>query len=82
MGETEPYVWLFPEIDDAAEMAPVWLEAFYKEPVVILKIILPDDWPIEYTGSDYEICTSKAIPPAMARSFFCSFALFILTPFQ
>ena len=41
MGETTPYIWCFPCLEDAYEMIPVWLEPFYGESLAILEIRLP-----------------------------------------
>ncbi len=63
MGEKKPHVWLFPSREDAEEMIPVWLEPFYGSDLALLEVRLPDDFPLEYTGSDYEVVTTRAIPP-------------------
>lgn len=63
MGEYEPSVWLFIGIDEAEEMAPVWLEPFYGDDLVMLEVDLPDNFPIDYTGSDYEVVSFSTIPP-------------------
>ena len=63
MGETQKAVWLFPRLEDAQEMIPVWLEPFYGSDLCILKINLPDDFPVEYTGSDYEVYVTETIRP-------------------
>lgn len=64
MGECIPSVWLFPDIDDAKEMAPIWLEPFYGPDLVYLKVYLPDNTMLEYTGSDYEVYVTTCIPPS------------------
>ena len=63
MGETTPLIWLFPNIDDALEMTPIWLEPFYGDELVFLEVTLPDDFPVDYAGSDYEIVSYDKIPP-------------------
>lgn len=63
MGETRPSVWMFPCLEDAQEMAPIWLEPFYGADLGFLRIDLPDDFDIETTGSDYELFTTERIAP-------------------
>ena len=63
MGENIKAVWLFPDIDDAEEMTPIWLESFYEEELTILEIDLPDDIPVECSGSDYEVYVTRTINP-------------------
>ena len=62
MGEKEAFIWLFPSFKDAMEMIPVWLEPFYGTELALLRIDLPDNFPLEYTGSDYEVITAEPIP--------------------
>ena len=69
MGETEPSVWLFPSLDDAEEMAPIWLEPYYGEGLAVLEADLPDDFPLEYTGSDYEVVTYEAVPAECIKKY-------------
>ena len=59
MGETKAYIWLFPDLEDAIEMIPIWLVPYYGSNLSILEVNLPDDHPVEYTGSDYEVVTDK-----------------------
>ena len=63
MKECEPSIWLFPTLEDAKEMVPIWLIPSYGDNLVFLEISLPDDFPINYTGSDYEITVTRPIPP-------------------
>lgn len=63
MGETEAGIWMFPSIEDAKEMAPIWLEPFYGTDLILLLVDLPDGWPLEYTGSDYEVISREKISP-------------------
>lgn len=63
MGETQASVWLFPTLEDAEEMAPVWLEPYYGDDLTFLEVELDDDFPLEYTGSDYEVVVHETIPP-------------------
>ena len=67
MGETSTSIWFFQCLEDADEMAPIWLEPFYGTDLVFLEVELPDDYPLEYTGSDYEVCISSVIPPKYIR---------------
>ncbi len=62
MGEIKTGIWLFPSYEDAIEMVPVWLEPFYGTDLALLRVDLPDNFPVEYTGSDYEIVATKPIP--------------------
>ena len=64
MGETEPAVWLFQDLDTAEEMTPVWLYPFYGYDLVYLSVELPDDYPLDYSsGSDCEVCVLETITP-------------------
>ena len=63
MNEETTAVWLFPSLADAKEMKSVWLEGFYGPDLVTLEIELPDEYPLGYTGSDYEMFTVKELPP-------------------
>ena len=63
IGETKEAVWLFTGLEEAKEMTPVWLETFYCTDLCMLKISLPDDFPVEYTGSDYEVYVTEKISP-------------------
>ncbi len=63
MGETHKAVWLFPGLKEAQEMIPIWLKPFYGVDLSILKVSLPDDFPVEHTGSDYEVYTAETISP-------------------
>ena len=62
MGEIKAGIWLFPSYEDAIEMVPVWLEPFYGTDLALLRIDLPDNFPLEYTGSDYEVVSTEPIP--------------------
>ena len=62
MGEKEASVWCFPCLEDAYEMTPIWLEPVYGGDLAILEIRLPEDFPVEYTGSDYELVSKVDIP--------------------
>ncbi len=62
MGKDTPAVWLFPTLEDAEEMAQIWLGPFYGDDLVYLRIELPDDFSVEYTESDYEIVSERKIP--------------------
>lgn len=63
MGEPTPGVWMFPSLEDAEEMAPIWLEPVYGSDLVFLRIDLPSGYDVESTGSDYELFTTERIPP-------------------
>lgn len=67
MGEATKAIWMFPSVEDAEEMIPIWLEPIYGDDFIILEITLPDDWEVEYTGSDYEVYTTKKIDPEYIR---------------
>lgn len=67
MEEKTSAVWLFPSIVDAEEMAPVWLEPFYGEELTYLEVTLQDDYPVQYSGSDYEVYVTEKIPPENIR---------------
>ena len=62
MGEKKAGIWLFPSYEDAMEMIPVWLEPFYGTKLALLRIDLPGSFPLEYTGSDYEVVSTVPIP--------------------
>jgi hypothetical protein len=62
MGETKALVWCFPCLEDAYEMIPVWLEPFYGDDLAILELRIPEDFPVDYTGSDYELISAVTIP--------------------
>ena len=55
MGETTASIWFFPDIDDCLEMIEAWLKPVYGTDLTSLEVTLPDDYPLEYTGSDYEV---------------------------
>lgn len=61
MGETTASIWLFSDIDDCLEMTEAWLIPVYGDDLTILEVTLPDDFPLEYTGSDYEVFVVKPI---------------------
>lgn len=63
MGETVPAVWLFPCLEDAEEMAPIWLEPVYGHDLAYLRIELPEGYDVQETGSDYELLGTERIPP-------------------
>lgn len=67
MGEDTPAVFLFPCMEDAQEMKAVWLEPFYGNDLVSLEVTLPNDFPLEYTGSDYEVVSLRPIPAGAIR---------------
>ena len=67
MGETEPGIWVFPNMEDALEMIPVWLEPFYGNDLSILEISLPNNAEIESTGSEYEYVLKSPIRPEYIR---------------
>ncbi len=67
MGEYEPGIWLFKTYDDAEEMLDIWMKPFYEEDLVCLQIDLPDNYPVEYTGSDYEVVGKAIIHPKYFR---------------